>query len=131
MRRLTIIAVMLLAMLSAEAEPLWMRFPAISPDGKTIVFSYKGDLFTVPAVGGQARQITTNAAYDAYPVWSPDGSRIAFSSTREGSFDIYVIDKDGGVPTRLTTHSTDEMPMAWSDNNHVLFSAVMMPTAQS
>ena len=131
MKRLTIIALMLLTMLSAEAQPLWMRFPAISPDGKTIVFSYKGDLFTVPAGGGQARQITTNAAYDAYPVWSPDGSRIAFASTREGSFDIYVIDKDGGAPIRLTTHSTDETPMAWSDNSHVLFSAVMMPTAQS
>ncbi|MBR4729383.1 MAG: PD40 domain-containing protein, partial [Prevotella sp.] len=131
MKQLTIIAAMLLTMLSAEAEPLWMRFPAISPDGKTIVFSYKGDLFSVPTTGGQARQITTNAAYDAYPVWSPDGSRIAFASTREGSFDIYVIGKDGGVPTRLTTHSTDETPIAWSDNNHVLFSAAMMPTAQS
>ena len=115
----------------AQAHPLWMRFPAISPDGKTIAFSYKGDLFTVATTGGTARQLTTNAAYDAYPVWSPDGSKIAFASTREGSFDVYVIGKNGGSPTRLTTHSADERPVTWSDASHVLFSCVLMPTAQS
>ena len=116
---------------AAQAHPLWMRFPAISPDGKTIAFSYKGDLFTVATAGGTARQLTTNAAYDAYPVWSPDGSKIAFASTREGSFDVYVIGKNGGTPTRLTTHSADEWPITWSDASHVLFSCVLMPTAQS
>ena len=115
----------------AQAHPLWMRFPAISPDGKTIAFSYKGDLFTVATTGGTARQLTTNAAYDAYPVWSPDGSKIAFASTREGSFDVYVIGKNGGSPTRLTTHSADERPVTWSDASHVLFNCVLMPTAQS
>lgn len=115
----------------AQAHPLWMRFPAISPDGKTIAFSYKGDLFTVATTGGTARQLTTNAAYDAYPVWSPDGSKIAFASTREGSFDVYVIGKNGGSPTRLTTHSADERPITWSDASHVLFNCVLMPTAQS
>ena len=58
---------------SAQTAPLWLRYPAISPDGKTIVFSYKGDLFTVGSQGGEARQLTTHSAYDAYPVWSPDG----------------------------------------------------------
>ena len=52
----------------AQQRPLWLRYSAISPDGKTIVFSYKGDLFTVPTTGGVARQLTTNPAYDAYPV---------------------------------------------------------------
>ncbi|MCH5309395.1 MAG: PD40 domain-containing protein [Prevotella sp.] len=116
---------------SAQEEPLWMRYPAISPDGQTIVFSYKGDLFTVAATGGSARQLTTNPAYDAYPVWSPDGKQIAFASTREGSFDIYLIDKTGGTPKRLTTHSADEYPIAFSDNNHVLYSSALMPTAKS
>ena len=116
---------------SAQEHPLWMRFPAISPDGQSIAFSYKGDLFVVPTAGGTARQLTTNAAYDAYPVWSPDGSRIAFASSREGSLDVYVISKDGGSPRRLTTHSADETPVTWSDNDHVLYSCVLMPTAQS
>lgn len=45
---------------SADNNPLWMRFSAISPDGQTIAFSYKGDIFTVPVNGGSARQLTTN-----------------------------------------------------------------------
>ena len=116
---------------SAQDEPLWMRFSAISPDGQTIAFSYKGDIFTVPATGGNARQLTSNAAYDAYPVWSPDGKKLAFASSREGSLDVYLMNATGGSPVRLTTHSSDEVPMTFSDDSHVLFSAALMPTAQS
>ena len=83
---------------SADNNPLWMRFSAISPDGQTIAFSYKGDIFTVPVNGGSARQLTTNPAYDAYPVWSPDGQKIAFASSREGSLDIYLMGKEAGAP---------------------------------
>ena len=131
MKKYLTIAAALLAAASMEAQPLWMRFPAISPDGQTIAFSYKGDLFTVAATGGAARQLTTHNAYDAYPVWSPDGSKIAFASAREGSLDVYVIGKDGGSPTRLTTHSANETPITWTDDSHVLYSCVLMPTAQS
>ena len=81
----------------AQDHPLWMRFPAISPDGQTIAFSYKGDIFAVSASGGQARQLTTNAAYDAYPIWSPDGSQIVFASDREGSMDVYIMSCKGGT----------------------------------
>ena len=115
----------------AQTSPLWMRYPAISPDGQTIAFSYKGDLWTVGVDGGQAHQLTTNPAYDAYPVWSPDGQRIAFASSREGSMDVYVVSKDGGTPKRLTTDSGDEYPMTWRDNSHVLLQASIMPTARS
>jgi Tol biopolymer transport system component len=116
---------------TAQAQPLWMRYPAISPDGSTIAFAYKGDLYTVAATGGNAHQLTTNAAHDTHPVWSPDGSKIAFASAREGSFDVYVIGKNGGAPTRLTTNSARELPVTWSDDRHVLYSSVLMPTAQS
>lgn len=116
---------------AAQQHPLWMRYNAISPDGQTVVFSYKGDLFSVPASGGAARQLTSNAAYDAYPVWGPDGKKIAFGSTREGSLDVYVIDRNGGEPQRLTTSSASERPVAWKDSEHVLFSSAVMPDAQS
>ena len=111
--------------------PLWLRYPAISPDGQTVVFSYKGDLFTVSAQGGVARQLTTHNGYDAYPVWSPDGRQIAFASDREGSLDVYLIGRDGGTPRRLTTHSANEVPMAFSDDGHVLFQRTLMPSARS
>ena len=115
----------------ADNAPLWLRFSAISPDGQTIAFSYKGDIFSVPVNGGTAKQLTTNSAYDAYPVWSPDGQKIAFASTREGSMDVYLMDKNGGVPKRMTTNSGNETPMAFTDNSHVLFTSAGMPTAKS
>ena len=131
--RKTILSAMLFAATAAIAQdnPLWMRYPAISPDGKKIAFAYKGDIFCVDANGGEARQLTTNPAYDYKPVWSPDGSRIAFASNREGGFDVYVIDARGGEPRRLTTNSTGEIPMTWSDNNHIVFQSSLMPTAES
>lgn len=128
---LALIAPLATASAMAQSDPLWMRFPAISPDGKTVAFSYKGDIWTVPANGGQARQITTNPAYDAYPVWSPDSRQIAFASSREGSLDVYVVGKDGGAPRRVTTDSGDEYPMAWRTDSTILLKASIMPKATS
>lgn len=128
---LALIAPLATASAMAQSDPLWTRFPAISPDGKTVAFSYKGDIWTVPANGGQARQITTNPAYDAYPVWSPDSRQIAFASSREGSMDIYVMGRDGGTPRRVTTDSGDEYPMAWRTDSTILLKASIMPKATS
>lgn len=133
MKKLIFSVALLSAALSASAEehPLWMRYPAISPDGTTIAFAYKGDLYSVSVNGGEARQLTTHAAFDSHPVWSPDSKKIAFQSNREGSLDIFVIDAKGGAPTRLTTNSGSETPIAFADNDHVLYSASLQPTAQS
>lgn len=122
MKKLLLMASVLLATGAAQADdgPLWMRYPAISPDGTTIAFTYCGDIFTVPVGGGRATQLTTNPAYDSRPVWSPDGKQIAFASDREGGFDVFIMSRDGGAPTRLTTHSTTEIPVAFADSTHVL-----------
>ena len=131
-RKLAVMAAMLMTMaVTAQTNPLWTRFCAISPDGNTIAFSYQGDLFTVATQGGTAHQLTSNDAYDAYPVWSPDGQSIAFASAREGSLDVYLIGKDGGTPKRLTTDSGNETPLTFLDDKTVLFEATDMPTAQS
>ena len=121
---------LLSAALIADAEtPRWLVKPAISPDGQTIAFSYKGEIFTVPSSGGNATQITSNKAYDSNPVWSPDGKRIVFLSDREGSDDIYITSAKGGVPTRLTTHSGSETPLAFLNDSILLFNASMLPGA--
>lgn len=112
-------------------EALWMRYPAISPDGTTIAFSFGGNIYTVPVGGGRALQLTTHAAYDYRPVWSPDSRHIAFASDRMGSLDVFVIDREGGVPTRLTTHSGAEVPVAFRGNDRVLFTANQLPSATS
>lgn len=113
---------------SATDSPLWLRNTAISPDGKTIAFTYRGDIFTVPATGGDATQITSDGGYDTAPVWSPDGSRLAFSSNRRGSSDIFVTSAKGGTPVRITTHSGSETPLAWLNDSTILFSADLHPS---
>ena len=66
------------------AQPLWLRYPALSPDGQTIAFTYHGDIYTVPAAGGQATPLTLHPDHDTRPVWSNDGKTIAFASNRYG-----------------------------------------------
>ncbi|MDE6175119.1 MAG: DPP IV N-terminal domain-containing protein, partial [Duncaniella sp.] len=129
--RKSIISLALFAIgsLGMSAAPLWLRNVAISPDGTTIAFTYKGNIFTVPAKGGDARQLTSGGSYNTLPVWSPDGSKIAFNSDREGSLDIFVVDSKGGVPKRLTTHSGNETPLAFKDNSHVVFCTADMPAS--
>jgi Tol biopolymer transport system component/C-terminal processing protease CtpA/Prc len=115
----------------AQDDPLWMRYPSISPDGSTIVFTYKGDLYKVPSSGGDAIQLTYHEAHDYAAVWSRDGKTIAFASDRYGNFDIYTMDPMGGPATRLTFHSNDEKPFSFThDDQSVLFGAVRQDKAQ-
>ena len=75
--------------LSASAiTPLWLRDVKISPDGKEILFTYKGDIYKVPAKGGDAVRLTSGEAYESNPVWSPDGKKIAYATNRNGGRDI-------------------------------------------
>lgn len=120
----TVIAVGLSFISIAQTSPQWARYPAISPDGETIAFTYKGNLFSVPNAGGVARQLTYHSAHDYAPVWSKNGERLAFASNRYGNFDIYVMDAEGGPATRLTYHSANETPYSFSaDDTAVLFGA--------
>ena len=114
----------------AQESPLWMRDCTISPDGTTIAFTYKGDIYTVPVSGGRAMQLTSHPAYDTAPVWSPDSKKIAFASDRMGSLDVFIVSREGGVPQRLTTHSGSETPIVFKDNGHVLFAAAIQPSAE-
>jgi len=108
----------------AQDAPLWLRYPAISPDGRTIVFAFKGDLYSVPAQGGEAKPLTVGDSYEFSPVWSHDGSSIAFASDRYGNFDVFVMPSTGGEARRLTFHSTREIPSTFTaDDGAVLFSA--------
>ena len=108
---------------SAQETPLWLRRNAISPDGKSVAFTYKGDIWVVSSEGGRALQVTSNPAYDTAPVWTPDGKSIVFGSYREGSMDIWRTSAEGGKPVRLTDYPGNELPKAVRADGSVVFIA--------
>lgn len=116
----------------AQSEASWFRYPAISPDGKTIVFTHKGDLYRVGVEGGAAIPLTVHRAHDFMPVWSRDGKQIAFASDRYGNFDIFVIPSSGGEPRRLTFHSAAEYPYTFTtDDKSIVFGSARGDAAAS
>src|SRR5436305_473242 len=107
----------------AEPRPYFYE-PAISPDRKEIAFVSGGDIWTVPADGGEARLLVSHPATESRPLYSPDGRRLAFISTRTGNGDIYVLDFATGDLKRLTFDDGFEQLDAWSyDGRWVYFSS--------
>ncbi|MHA6281164.1 S41 family peptidase [Salinimicrobium sp. CAU 1759] len=118
--------------MSAQEEARWLRYPSISPDGNTIIFSYMGNLYRVAQNGGTAVPLTTGDAYDGWPVWSNDGKTIAFASDRYGNFDVFSMPATGGAPVRLTYNSTDDLPYDFTaDDTKVLFGSGRNAPAES
>jgi len=115
-------SILLIQQSHAQRNPLWLRYPAISPDGKKIAFGYKGDIYIVDAVGGIATPLTISDAQDMMPIWSHDGKTIAFASDRYGNFDVFTVPATGGNVTRITYHSANDIPFDFStDDKKILF----------
>jgi len=125
----TILLIGLSGSIFAQETPMWIRRNAISPDGTKIAFSYKGDIFTVPAEGGTAAQLTSNNAYDTTPIWTSDSQNIVFVSNREGSKDIYITSVKGGVPRRITDYPGNEELLAVLPDGRIIFSAYLQADA--
>jgi len=122
-----VLAAFLISFNVPKNEPLWMRYPSISPDGKSIAFAYKGDIYKVSADGGEAVHLTTSESIDFFPVWSPDGKYIAFASDRYGNADVYIMPAEGGSAERLTYHSIGDLPYCFTpDGKNILFSSSRM-----
>jgi tricorn protease len=106
----------------SQATIRFARFPAPSPDGKQVAFSWQGDLWLAPIAGGVAQRLTVHPAYDFAPIWSPDGKKIAFTSDRHGNDDVFVLHLDTGAVQRLTYFSGRDRAWGWTpDSRAVLF----------
>src|SRR5215472_8697095 len=98
--------------------------PAISPDGTEIAFVAGGDIWTVPASGGEARMLIAHPATESRPLYSPDGKYLAFTSTRTGNGDVYVLTLATGELKRLTFDDGFEQVDGWSpDSRYIYFSS--------
>lgn len=104
----------------AAAKPAFSE-PALSPDRREIAFVSGGDIWTVAASGGEARLLVSHAAYDSRPLYSPDGTKLAFQSTRTGNGDIYVLTIADGALRRMTFDDAADQLDAWSRDGKWLY----------
>jgi tricorn protease len=115
----------------AGDEARLLRFPAIH--GNQIVFTYAGDLYTVPVAGGVARRLTSDVGFEMFARFSPDGRSIAFTGQYDGNTEVYLIPAEGGIPKRLTYTATlgrddvsdrmgpNNIVIGWKNDRQILF----------
>ncbi|MBR5100166.1 MAG: PD40 domain-containing protein [Bacteroidales bacterium] len=122
MKRMLLLVAACALVVSASGQNL--RFasrPSLSPDGETLYFSYLGDIYTVPAAGGQALSLVAMAGQENHPLVSPDGKWLAFSSDINGNQDVYVIPVTGGQARQLTYHEANDFPVSWSPDSKTVY----------
>ncbi|HEX6939542.1 MAG TPA: amidohydrolase family protein [Longimicrobiales bacterium] len=101
-------------------EGTWMAVD-VSPDGRTLVFDLLGDIYTVPIEGGEATLLLGGPAYETQPRWSPDGTKISFTSDRDGIENIWVVDADGSNPRQITKEKERQvMDAVWTPDGEYL-----------
>ncbi len=117
---LTFMAVFDPAASRAAAKPHIFQRPALSRE--LIAFGYAGDLWTVPRAGGHATRLTTGIGIETAPIFSPDGSTIAFTGEYDGNTDVFTVPTTGGVPFRVTYHPAADFAVGWSpDGKQIIF----------
>jgi tricorn protease len=106
----------------AQINASLFRYPDVS---KTqIVFTYSNDLWIVPKEGGKALHLSSPSGVEVFPKFSPDGNTIAYTADYDGNNSIYSIPATGGIPDRLTWHSTGERVVDWyPDGKRLLFAS--------
>ncbi len=122
MKSRLLISLSLLAtgMFAAGSEHLLLQKPTVNKS--KIVFSFAGDLWSVSRAGGDATRLTTGPGIETEPIFSPDGTQIAFRGEYDGNIDVFVMPTEGGVPRRLTYHPRADTPLGWTpDGKNILF----------
>jgi tricorn protease len=129
-RILLLLALAVSHVAAAQDTPTRMlRYPDLH--GDRLVFTYAGDLWSVPARGGDARRLTAHDGYEYLPRTSPDGQWLAFSAEYEGNMDVYVMPASGGAPKRLTWHPLADRVVTWTPDGRIVFRSKRSSAVQS
>src|SRR6266852_2989052 len=121
MNKLLVVAALVAQGLSPASSLPSFAEPGISPDGSTIAFVSGGDIWEVPVRGGDARLLVSHPATESRPLFSPDGKRLAFASSRTGNGDVYVLTLATGDLTRLTFDDASELVTGWSPDGQWVY----------
>src|SRR4051812_14427987 len=107
----------------AQTDAGLLRYPDVSKS--QIVFTYANDIWIVPKEGGTAIKLSSPPGIEAFPKFSPDGSKIAFSGNYDGNVDAYIMPTTGGIPVRLTEHGYPDRVVDWTpDGKHIYFASL-------
>jgi tricorn protease len=119
--QMAVLVLMVAPLCLAQAEtPLLLRTPSLSRTH--VAFSYAGDIWSVSRDGGEAERLTAGVGIETGPIFSPDGSQVAFTGEYDGNTDVYVVPAAGGLPRRLTWHPTADQAVSWTpDGKRILF----------
>ena len=124
MRRAILFLFLLCLPILGQSYQYFLSDPSLSPDGKTIIFCYESDLWSVQSSGGNAVRLTGMDGNESRPLFSPDGKWIAFTSTQTGNADVYILPVDGGAVRQLTFNSSGDNVESWSwDSKSVYFTS--------
>ncbi|HKJ80527.1 MAG TPA: hypothetical protein VJ954_00785, partial [Ignavibacteriaceae bacterium] len=124
MKKLFFFILIFAGYISAQSNPYFLSTPSLSPDGKSIVFTYAEDLWIVPSDGGKAYRLTGMQGNETDAVYSPDGKWIAFDGTQDGNSNVYLIPVDGGKIKQLTYYDSGDQVSSWSwDSKYIYFTS--------
>jgi tricorn protease len=110
-----------LAPAAAQVDARMLRYPDVS--ASQIAFVYAGDIWVVPKTGGTAFRLSSPLGEEAFPRFSPDGSRLAFSANYDGNQDVYVVPAMGGEPVRVTYHPMPDRLVDWHPDGRLVFAS--------
>lgn len=120
----TLLSAFTISQISAQGKVYFTSTPSLSPDAKTVYFSYDGDIWSADVNGGNAARITALEGEEINPRVSPDGKWLAFSSNQYGNYDVYVMPINGGQIKQLTFHQAKDEIESWSwDSKSIYFTS--------
>jgi tricorn protease len=110
-----------------NSEGYFLSQPSLTPDGKTVIFSFEGDIWRAEVSGGQAYRLTAMQGYESNAKVSPDGKWIAFTGRQYGNPDVYLMPVGGGDIKQITFHSGSDDVNSWSwDSKWIYFTSTRL-----